>query len=284
MNNQASRLVELLSLRKDEKETAAKIISVCSGKGGTGKTFFALNFAYSLASMGKKVLLADLDFNLSNLHLLLNETSENPISEFFEQKKFMKEIIVHYTDNLDLIYGDSGTSDFPRISKDLFQYFFAGLTGLADNYDFIILDSAAGASDLTVYQLLKSDYNILVTSPEPTAVMDAYVIVKLLSEKGSDSKILALVNKSGSAEEGKAAFHNLSLAAKHFLKKEIEFLGSLEFSFDVHKSIVGQELLLRSNPGSPVSHSLTLIGRTFLNIAQVANNNHVLAGRKLNTL
>ncbi len=275
MNGQASRLIQLRELEEKGKQfSASKIVSICSGKGGTGKTFFAANFAFTLSRLGKKILLVDLDLNFSNLNILLNHATQDVISEFFEQKKSLREIISGYNSNLDLIYGDSGRQDYPRVSKEVLDYLFISLNKIADNYDFIILDSSAGAVDLTLYQLIRSDYTIVVTSPEPTAVMDAYVIVKLLNSESYSGEKLVVVNKCVEEDDAQTAYANLAVASKHFLGDETNFIGSISFDSAVHKSIMHQELLAEISPECQPSREINSITKKFLTIAQVANNNH----------
>lgn len=275
MNGQASRLIQLRQLEEREKQfSASKIVSICSGKGGTGKTFFAANFAYQLSSLGKKVLLVDLDLNFSNLNILLNQATQEVISEFFEQKKSLREIVSSYNKNLDLVFGDSGRDDYPRVSKEVLDYLFISLGRISDDYDFIILDSSAGADQLTLHQLTRSDYNIIVTSPEPTAVMDAYVIIKLLNSVSYSGEKLVVVNKCSDEEDARASFANLSVASKHFLGEEPNFLGSISSDSAVHKSIVHQELLAEVAPQSKPAGEISAIAKRFSTIAQVANNNH----------
>jgi len=274
MNEQASRLIQLLQLEKKElKSGNAKVISVCSGKGGTGKTFFAANFAFALSNIGKRVLLIDFDLNLSNLNIILNQTSANSISEFFEQRKSLDELIFSYSKNLHLIFGDSGKEYFPRISKEIIDYFFISLNKISVNYDFIIIDSAAGASDITIQQLLNSDYNIIVTSPEPTAVMDAYVLMKLLKAENSSSIKLVVINKASDEEDGRNSFQNIFVACKHFLEEEPIHLGSISFDIAAHKSVVNQQLLLENDGTAKSSMEIKFIAKSFVEFVQVANNN-----------
>ena len=275
MNGQASRLIQLRRLEEREKQfSASKIVSICSGKGGTGKTFFAANFAYQLSGLGKKVLLVDLDLNFSNLNILLNQATQEVISEFFEQKKSLREIVSSYNKNLDLVFGDSGREDYPRVSKEVLDYLFISLSRISDDYDFIILDSSAGADQLTLHQLIRSDYNIIVTSPEPTAVMDAYVIIKLLNSVSYSGEKLVVVNKCSDEEDAQASFANLSVASKHFLGEAPNFLGSISFDQAVHKSIVHQELLAEVAPQSKPAGEISAIAKRFSTITQMANNNH----------
>jgi len=280
MNGQASRLLQLRKLEeKANQYSVSKIVSVCSGKGGTGKTFFAANFAFQLSRAGKKVLLIDLDLNFSNLNILLNQTTQNVISEFFEQRKSLREIIYSYEKNLDLIFGDSGREDYPRISKELLEYLFISLNKVSDDYDYIILDLSAGADELTLYQLIRSDYIIIVTSPEPTAVMDAYVVLKLLNSANFSGGKLVVVNKCTDEEDAQSSFSNLSIASKHFLGDEPNFLGSISFNSAVHKSIVNQELLSEASPKCHAAQEVLSIVNSFISFTQVANNNHNLQSK-----
>jgi flagellar biosynthesis protein FlhG len=275
MNSQASRLIELNKLADiGRKDSHSKIISVCSGKGGTGKTFFAANFAHQLSRLNKKILLVDLDLNFSNLNILLNQTTTKTISSFFAQTETFEDIIFNFTENLDLIYGDSGRSDYPRVSREVLDYFFAMLRKVQEKYDYIIFDSSAGADELVLRQLLKSDYNIIVTSPEPTALMDAYVILKLLIENESEAGRFVVVNKCSDIDEGENAFINLSTAVNHFLKERVELLGLISYDSAAHKSIINQELLLKFDPQSIAANEIKQFVKRFITITQLANNNH----------
>lgn len=274
MNNQAARLVELLKLDKSQSMgNGNKIVSICSGKGGTGKSFFAANLAYLLSQKGKKVLLIDFDLNFSNINILLNQTVKKNISCFFNQTDSLEELVVRYNENLDLIFGASGGNEMPRLGENLLDYFFTVLKRIANKYDFIILDSSAGANDFTVKQLLNSNINIVLFSPEPTAVMDAYVVIKLLKENGYSGHKLAVVNKTMIDSDANDAFNNLAVAAKHFLDEAVEFLGDISFGGEVHQSIINQELLASSDQNSVQVRQISGCADRLIKFAQMANNN-----------
>lgn len=274
MNEQISRLIEIKRLERNSKKNSdTKIISVCSGKGGTGKSFLALNFGYKLSRLNKKILIVDFDFNFSNLHLMINEIAENPISNLFLQKSSLDELIFRYSENLHFIFGDSGSSEFPKLNNDLLEYFFIHLDYIANEYDYIILDSSAGADDLIIYQLSRSDINLIVASPEPTAVMDAYVLIKIINENLQQPKNFVVINKADNKEEGEQAFKNLNTAVNHFLKTEIILLGVVDYDRMVYKSIVNQELFAAVYPNSVASLEIDEVVHRFLKIAHVANSN-----------
>jgi len=274
MNEQATRIIQLRRMEEfEQKFTASKIISVCSGKGGTGKSYFAANFAFALSQLDKKVLLVDLDYNFSNINILLNQAANNPLSEFFEQKKSLGDLISSYNDNLHLIFGDSGKDNYPRLSREVLDYFFISLNRISELYDYIIFDSAAGANEITIHQLIKSDYKIIVTSPEPTAIMDAYVLLKFLCAGNAFQDSYVVINKCMSQEDGLQAFSNLFTAVKHFLGIFPEMIGSIHFDSEIHRSIIQQELLMESMPKSRAAAEIITIAKKFIIIAQVANNN-----------
>jgi flagellar biosynthesis protein FlhG len=181
--------------------------------------------------------------------------------------------VYKYSVNLDLIFGDSGRSDYPRVSREVMDYFFVMLGKIQDRYDYIFLDSSAGADDLILHQLMKSDYNIIVTSPEPTALMDAYVILKLLIENQSSAERFVIVNKCSDNDEGENAFINLSTAVNHFLKERVELLGTISYDNAAHKSIINQELLLNFDPQSIAASEIHQFVKRFITITQLANNN-----------
>lgn len=277
MNEQISRLMELRRLEeKTRSNHLSRIVSVVSGKGGTGKSFFALNFAYQLSRNGRNVLLVDLDYNFANIHLLLNHAAEFTLTDFFLQRKVLRELIFKYSENLSIIFGDSGTSDSPKLNRDLLEYFFIHLNKISPQYDYIILDSSAGADELMIEQIRKSDYNLIVATPEPTSVMDAYVVFKIITEYTDSSKNYIVFNKSESKEDSDSAYQNLSTAIRHFLKSEINLLGVIGHDRSVIRSIMEQELLIKSYPNSMAALEIAELTNRFIKITQVANSNQSL--------
>lgn len=277
MDDQVTRLIELRKLEERTKiNPLSKIISIVSGKGGTGKSFFALNIAYQLSRLGKNVLLVDLDFNFPNLNLLLNHVAENTIIDFLNRRKLLRELIFRYSENLSIIFGDSGSADNPKVTIDSIEYFFIQLNKIAPQYDFIILDSSAGIDEITLNQLKKSDYNIVIATPEPTAVMDAYVLLKFIYEYTDVTKNYIVFNKSESKEDSDSAFQNLSTALRHFLKSEVSLLGVIGYDRIVYKSIMEQVILVKSYPNSKSALEINELVIRLLKITQVANNNQTL--------
>ncbi|HEX2866400.1 MAG TPA: AAA family ATPase [Ignavibacteriales bacterium] len=266
MIGQTERLIELNRLKAQEKkpEGRGRIISFSSGKGGTGKTFVSLNTAYALSRMGKKVLLIDLDSNLSNINIMLNLRPEKTLLSFLLHKSSLKELITRYEPSLHFIFGESGKTDYPIQSDHLLDYLIEEIKELCREYDYVILDIGAGAGDEVIHILKQVHANIIVLNAEPTAIMDAYVIVKLMHMGGSNTPNFAVVNKCFSEEDASTAFMNLSKAAEHFLKEEVTSLGFIVHDQMVVKTIMAQELYIRKNPRSKTSLQIIRLAQTIV--------------------
>lgn len=275
MIGQIDRVIELQKLRGiPDRKGRRKIFSFASGKGGTGKTVLALNIAYSLAKQNKKVLLVDLDSNLSNVDIMLNIIAQKTIGDFYSSRELLNDLITEYEPNLHIIFGDSGQVEYPLQKGELVRYFFNQINKIEDNYDYIFLDTAAGANENLLSLLSSSDFVVMVTNPEPTAVMDAYVVLKFLKSRECSAEKLVIVNKASDKGEGESTFQNLLTATGHFLNENPTFLGSVQFSQEITKSIVSQKLQVKSNPNSRVSKQIAGLADKFTEIAQMANIRH----------
>jgi len=275
MFGQAERVFELEQLKnKTASKKASKIIAFTSGKGGTGKTFISLNIAYAISRTNKKVLFVDLDPNLSNANIMMNVIAEKTIYNFFTGRNLLTELITEYEPNLHFIFGDSGKLDYPKTKPELIKQLFTQLKAVQNNYDVIILDTGSGASEDEISILLNADHNIIITTPEPTAVMDAYVIIKLLNSKNSSLEKMVIINKCVEHKDCEVTFSNLSMAAKHFLKEEIKLLGRIEFDNAVSRTISTQEIFYKKFSGSSTGTQIAKISKNIYEIVQLANIHH----------
>ena len=273
MTGQLDRIRELERLcNADKNNGSQKILAVTSGKGGTGKTFFAANFAYQYAKT-HKVLLMDLDFNLSNLQLLFNSNPKKTLNTYFESKALFNEIIEKYNSNLDVIFGDAGLSCESKPAIYQIEQMFEEINRLDHKYDLIIFDLGAGVSEENLHILSKANTRLMVTNPEPTALMDAYVLIKLLMNNKNADKIYVVVNRCTDGSEGKQSFDNLKSAVDHFLKTGINFLIEIPESTEVRKSIIDQKLLAETNKSNQVISSIQIAVNKISKIHQVLNIN-----------
>lgn len=259
MIGQAERLYEIQNLFKRNPAAASNnIFTFSSGKGGTGKTFLALNTALALSSLKKRVLLVDLDLNLANIHLLMDIIPHKTINDFLEKKDSLQNIVIKSSDNLSIIFGDSGKKEW---SGDAYNYLLKNIIEISSLYDFVLIDTGAGVSDKTADAVKAGKYNLIVTTPEATSVMDAYVLIKKLSAKDYCGKNGCIINKCFSEEEAETTFNNLNSAVKHFLKMDVEFLGSIPYEPEIIRSIRDQNPFYKNDVRAPAGRAILTISK-----------------------
>ena len=275
MIGQAERVFELSNLEAAKTNLLIdKLITFSSGKGGTGKTFLSLNIAYVLSNLNKKVLYIDLDLNFANSNIFLNIIPQATINQFFNRKKLFSETVYEYNPNLHFIFGESGNIEEPGLSNEKLKLLFTSLSTKTAGYDFIIADTAAGGTKEQIKLLSFSKLNIIVTQPEPTAVMDAYVMIKLLNEINYQGRNFILINKCRKNNEGINAFENIRTAANHFLSKEINLLGLVSEENIVSTSSMNQELVIEKYPEHSLVRQIKTVAASLIDITQMANIKH----------
>jgi flagellar biosynthesis protein FlhG len=275
MTGQLDRIRELEKLFSSEENIVSeKIVVVASGKGGTGKTLFAANFSY-LYAKAHKLLLIDADFNLSNLHILLNVNPQKTLNMFFESKVGFKEIITKHNSNLDIIFGDAGSLSTAKPSFNQLNKLLNEINNISIQYDLIVFDLGAGISDENLHLLSKAKTKIIISNPEPTALMDAYVIIKLLKNNKNEDGIYIAINRCVEESEGPQAFQNLKAAVDHFLKTEIKFLVEIPESIEARKSIIDQKLLAEFTLSGKIISSINTAVSKIGKIHQVFNINQL---------
>lgn len=225
MRDQAEELRK--KLKAQEEANAPKTIAVVSGKGGVGKSNLSLNFSISLATKGNKVLLFDMDMGMGNLDILMGKTSEVTIVDFFEGSISLKDAVMDGPNGLKYIAGGSGLSHLVGLDVDLVDKFTEELSGLFNEYDYVIFDMGAGITDGTLKFILSVQEIVVITTPEPTALTDGYAMMKHIHRMDSTIPFYVVINRVQSEKEGQQIFSRLSKVVKSFLEREIIFLGNV---------------------------------------------------------
>jgi flagellar biosynthesis protein FlhG len=245
------------------------ILAVTSGKGGTGKTNFAANLALCLRMFNREVLLVDADLGLGNVDVLLGLDARHNLRDVLKEGCGVEQIVVEGPRGLKVLPGASGVEEMVRLSDEQ----LAGLLAKIEEYcrcmDFVVVDTAPGISPPVISCLLAADRALLVTNAEPTAVTDAYALLKVLSKRhgGADRKVCVVMNQTGSKEEAMRGFDRLRRTARQFLKMEIEYLGSVAWDDAVALATKRQVAFATHYAGSACSRDVRKIAARLVSSA-----------------
>ena len=240
------------------------ITAIGSGKGGTGKTLIAVSLAHALAHDGERVLLCDADFGLSNagVHLGLSETGD--LGAVLNGSKSLREAVVHVSSGprigFDLLAAPSGSGALANAQAGAIDMLIATLER-ANNYDRVILDLGAGVDANVMNLAAHADELVLVISPDPASLTDAYAFAKLLLRRTTSRVPQILVNMASNPTEGRRIADALIASARAFLKATPEFLGFVPFDPRVSEAVRRQSPLLTLFPQTPAATAIANIAR-----------------------
>ncbi|MFS0667517.1 MinD/ParA family protein [Peribacillus frigoritolerans] len=263
MKDQAENLRRRLEARQNQ--SMAKTIAVLSGKGGVGKSNFSLNFSIALSQRGKKVLLFDLDIGMGNIDILIGENSPCSIIDFLEKECRLKDIIMSGPGNISVITGGTGMTNLFSLDEDKYTRFNEEFSLLLANYDYILFDMGAGITGDSVKFLLCVDEMVVITTPEPTSIMDAYSAMKYIHSVNKEIPFLLVCNRVFSNKDGKETINRLQNALVKFLGSEAVALGYLPDDRTVPKSVAKQMPFLLFDSEADVSKAIMDIASRYAN-------------------
>ncbi len=273
MEEQAQELRELMGnfdspAEKSEKtekqnEHKTRIIAITSGKGGVGKTNMAVNMAIAYAQLGKKVILIDGDLGMANVNVLLNVVPQYNLMQVINRQKTMSEIILDTEVGIKFIAGANGFSKIANLSVEELDYFAKQFSQLG-NADIIIIDTGAGIANNVLQFVAAADEVYVVTTPEPTAITDAYGMIKIITTELNDRNIniKLLVNRVHSAEEGKKISDRIITIVGQFLNYKVDYIGFVYDDSVVSASVIRQKPFMVVNPTSKPAQCIKhIVGR-----------------------
>jgi flagellar biosynthesis protein FlhG len=257
--DQAERLRELVKIKKQEagidnnnpdeseedisfiKKTTTKVIAVASGKGGVGKSNFTVNVALELNKMGNRVMILDADLGLANVDILLGINPQYNLSHVLKEEKDMRDIITETEYGIKVIASGSGVKELVNLSNQQRNRFIEKMAELEDIVDILLIDTGAGISRNTLSFMYAADYSIVITTPEPTALMDAYGLIKVASLNKKGIQLKLIVNIVNSKEEAKEISSRVILLSRRFLNVFVEPYGYIFRDKNVLNSVMLQK-------------------------------------------
>lgn len=239
-----------------------QVVAVSSGKGGVGKTNVVANLAVAAAREGRKVVILDADLALGNIDILLGLTPEYTIADVLSGERSLEDVLVPGPKGIRILPATSGVQEFTQLSHEQQLRLQSAFLQLTDPPDLLLIDCAAGVSTNVLYFSMVSHETLVVITPDPSSLTDAYALVKILSTRYHLRSFRLLVNRAKTVEEGKEAFRKFSLVTDRFLTISLDYLGCIPQDDYVPMAVAQQRAVCEIYPRSPAGRSFTSLVRT----------------------
>ena len=245
----------------------ARIIAVTSGKGGVGKTFLSANLATALTRRGQRVLVLDADLGLANLDVVLNLHPKITLHDVFTGKSTLEDAVIQTPGGFDALLAGSGMVEYSRLTPEVRNQFLSVIQALTPKYDVVLLDTGAGISDVVLFSISLASEVLVVATPEPTSLTDAYAAIKVLAMQQKRQHVRMVINQAARAGDGRAITSQLQQVLDRFVSTEsgrplrLIHMGDIPADPSVREAVMRRQLLLLQTPGCPAA----------LAIAQLAN-------------
>lgn len=239
-------------LRKMNKQKV-KVISVTGGKGGVGKTNISLNLAMSLAQLGKKVLVLDADLGLANCDVMLGLRVEKNLSHVLSGEAELDDVIISGPFGIKIIPATSGSQNMTELTPAEHAGLIRAFSELKTPVDVLLVDTAAGISDMVLSFSRASQDIIVVVCDEPSSITDAYALMKILNRDHGVSKFRIVANMARSVREGQELFEKLTRVTDRFLDVNLELVATIPYDENVRRAARKQKAFVEAYPNSPAS-------------------------------
>jgi flagellar biosynthesis protein FlhG len=242
--------------------TGATITAVTSGKGGVGKTFVAANLAAALARAGQRVLVLDADLGLANLDVVLNLAARVTLHDVFTGRATLEEALQPAPGGFTVLLAGSGLVEYSRMTPEVRDKLLDVIAQVRPRFDQVLLDTGAGISDVVLFTVSLADEVLVVATPEPTSLTDAYATIKVLASTQAARPMRLLVNQAQRKGEGRAVHKQLQLVLDRFVSPELAtplklvLIGEVPLDPAVRHSVQQRQLLMEAMPGSAAAVAL----------------------------
>jgi flagellar biosynthesis protein FlhG len=246
------------------------ITAVTSGKGGVGKTFVAANLGAALARAGRRVLVLDADLGLANLDVVLNLQPKVTLHEVFTGRVELRDAILPAPGGISVLLAGSGMVEYSRMTPEVSSQLQRVIAEIRPRFDHVLLDTGAGISDVVLYTISLADEVLVVVTPEPTSLTDAYATIKVLSSTQAQRRIRLVVNQVRRPGDGLAVRGQLQQVVDRYVNPQLpvplqlELLGEVPADAGVRNAVLRRELLMESQPGGPAAAALVGVARRMM--------------------
>jgi flagellar biosynthesis protein FlhG len=241
---------------KESSKGFIKTIAVTSGKGGVGKTNIVANLAIPLRKLGKEVLILDADLGLSNIDVLFQLTPRYNLQHVINGEKRLEDIVVEGPYGIKVIPASSGIQELTALSEFQRLRILEAFESFRHKIDVLLIDTAAGISENVAFFCITAQEIIVVVSPEPTSITDAYALIKVLFTRYQEKDFHILVNLVKNSREAMEVFKRLSIVADRFLNLSLNYLGYIPVDESIQKAVRAQRAFVEMYPECPASKKL----------------------------
>lgn len=269
--------------RVSNSQDRGRVITISSVKGGVGKTNISVNLAISLANKGRSVCVFDADTSLANVNILLNISPEFTLEQVLNGRKKIEEILIVGPGGITIVPAASGIAEFASLDVPQQKTLLQALTTLEQRFDYLIIDTAAGISTNVTTFLQATEHCVLIVTPEPTSLTDAFALMKVMRQRSCESKIHILTNMVDNYLNSVDIYKRLSGAAARYLNTDLDYLGYVPRDEYLRLSVQKQIPVTIGYPGSQASYRFQALADSIENIyrAQPTRRSFSLFWRKL---
>ena len=261
--DQANGLRELVAQR-DPARPALRVVAVTSGKGGVGKTHLACNLAVLAARAGRKVLLVDADLGLANADIVLGVAPHRHLGHVLDGRAGLDEVLAQGPEGVRVLAAPTGVQELTRLDDAQKLRLVTALDALEERFDTVMIDCGAGIGDNVLFFAGAAQEAMLVCSPEPTSLTDAYSTVKVLSQQAGVAHFAVVVNQVPSEAHGRDVFERLAGVTGRFLQARLRFLGAVPRDENLPRALMAQKPVVDLFPRSPSSRAMQVLSERLL--------------------
>jgi flagellar biosynthesis protein FlhG len=254
-------------LHKISSGEGAQVMAVTSGKGGVGKTFLSTNLAAALAARGERVLVLDADLGLANIDVVLNLYPKITLHDVFTGKAVLEQAILPAPGGFSVILAGSGMVEYSRLTPEVRDQLVRVIDSLRPHYDRILLDTGAGISDVVLYTVSLAHEVLVVATPEPTSMTDAYATVKVLAAQQAREEVRLIVNQVDRSGDGRNVCQQLQMVLDRYVHTDsgaplkLRYVGDVPVDANVREAVHKRQLLLEQFPGSTAARAISALAQ-----------------------
>ncbi|MEW8029539.1 MAG: MinD/ParA family protein [Candidatus Thiodiazotropha sp.] len=248
-----------------------RVIAVTGGKGGVGKTSISANLGIAFAELGRRVMLLDADLGLANLDVILGLHAERNLSHVMQGECSLEDVLVTGPKGMRVVPGASGIQHMAEMTPAENAGLIHAFSEVANDVDVLLIDTAAGISDLVISFSRAAQEQIVVVCDEPASITDAYAIIKLLNREYGISRFRILANMVKSVQEGRDLYNKMCRVTDQYLDVMLNYMGSIPYDEQLRKAVKSQKPVVEAYPRSRVAQA-------FKNLAKKADNWPVPSG------